>query len=319
MSIAKYIKQIGRGREGARPLAEADAHDLMSQVLDGRVTDLEIGAFAVAMRIKGETTDELSGFLRAAHERCIAIESPSPIVSLPSYNGARKLPNLTALLALLLAQDGVPVLVHGPTEDEGRVTTFEIFQDLGLPIAKDPLDIAAAWARHEPAFIATEDLCPPLSALLAARWTIGLRNPAHTIAKLLDPSRGGDALRFVNYTHPEYGSALSAFLPHVGATALLLRGTEGEPVADPRRQPKIEAFVRGQHRADLSLAPHEGVLTELPVLPRSIDAATTAVYIQSVVSGEKPAPGPLTTQVECALRVLEALSPSTRKAAELIA
>ena len=72
MSIARYIREIGRGREGARSLDLAGAHDLMSQVLDRRVTDLEIGAFALAMRIKGESVAELVGFLGAAQERCIA-------------------------------------------------------------------------------------------------------------------------------------------------------------------------------------------------------------------------------------------------------
>ena len=80
MSISAYIKEIGRGKDGARPLQEDQAHDLMSQVLDGRVTDLEIGAFAVAMRIKGESTAELSGFLKAATERCIALRAPGPAV-----------------------------------------------------------------------------------------------------------------------------------------------------------------------------------------------------------------------------------------------
>ena len=63
MGIAAYIKVIGRGKEGARPLTPEQAHDLMSQVLDGAVSDLEIGAFCLAMRIKGETPDELIGFL----------------------------------------------------------------------------------------------------------------------------------------------------------------------------------------------------------------------------------------------------------------
>ena len=65
MSIASYIRVIGRGKEGARSLTQAQAHDLMCQVLDGRVTDLEIGAFALAMRIKGESVEELAGFLQA--------------------------------------------------------------------------------------------------------------------------------------------------------------------------------------------------------------------------------------------------------------
>ena len=88
---------------------------------------------------------------------------------------------------------------------------------------------------------------------------------------------------------------------------MLLRGTEGEPVADPRRAPRLEVFIDGCARADLSRPAHEGVLTELPVLPRENDAATTAIYIQSVVSGEKPAPGPLTQQVDCLMSALAAI------------
>src|ERR1039458_7203410 len=100
MSIARYIREIGRGREGARSRHPSQAYDLMSQVLDRSVTDLEIGAFALAMRIKGESVAELAGFLDAAQERCIAVRSDVATVVLPSYNGSRKIPNLTALLAL---------------------------------------------------------------------------------------------------------------------------------------------------------------------------------------------------------------------------
>ena len=308
MSIAPYIKEIGRGKEGARSLDQAQAYDLMSQVLDGRVTDLEIGAFAIAMRIKGESVPELAGFLEAVHERCIAVRVHRPTVVLPSYNGSRKLPNLTALLALLLAQEGVQVLVHGPSHDAGRVATAEIFHDLGLPIARDAAEIDHAWARREPVFIRTESLCPPLSRLLDVRRVIGLRNPAHTAAKLLAPGRGTPPLRVVNYTHPEYGVMLTQFLAHTLADAMLLRGTEGEAVADPRRAPRMDVFVHGQARADLSRPAHDGVLTELPVLPRENDASTTALYIQSVVSGEKPAPAPIARQVECLVRTLAAMA-----------
>ncbi len=308
MSISHYIKDIGRGKEGARALKRDAAHDLMSQVLDGQVTDLELGAFAMAMRIKGETIDETAGFLQAATERCLPIATPSPAVVLPSYNGARKLPNLTPLLALLLAQEDIPVLVHGMPEDPGRVTTAEIFHDLGLPVARDASDVAQAWARREPVYIRTDVLCPPLARLLDARWTIGLRNSGHTVAKLLDPCPAGSAMRVVNYTHPEYGVMLTGFLQHTTANALLMRGTEGEPVADPRRLPRLDVYIDGELRSELSAAAHDGVLRELPVLPRTCDAATTAMYIQSVISGEKPAPAPLARQVACLQASLEALA-----------
>lgn len=308
MTISGYIREIGRGKDGARSLGEPQAYDLMSQILDGRVSDLELGAFVLAMRIKGESVAELTGFLRATHERCALIQTTGPTIVLPSYNGARKLPNLTPLLALLLAQEGAQVLVHGPMQDAGRVCTAEIFRDLGLPFATHPDDVEHAWARREPVFMAVQDVCAPLARLLDVRRVVGLRNSGHTLAKLLAPCPADAALRVVNYTHPDYAALLRTFAAETGAHAVLMRGTEGEPVADPRRTPRLEVYIAGAARPELSCAPQEGVLTELPVLPKGFDAATTALYIQSVVSGEKPAPAPLTRQVECLTAALAALA-----------
>lgn len=315
MSISQYIKEIGRGKDGARSLSREQAHDLMSQVLDGRVTDLELGAFAIGMRIKGETTEELAGFLQATRERCLPLASAEPVVLLPSYNGARKLPNLTALVARLLAREGVPVLVHGMPEDRTRVTTAEIFEALGLPGADDADGVATAWARGEPACIRTDRLCTPLARLLDARWTIGLRNPAHTVAKLLDLGAGATALRVVNFTHPEYGRTLTEFLQATQAHAMLMRGTEGEPVADPRRSPRLDVFIDGEPRADLSVPAHEGVLREVPVLPKSCDAPTTAAYIRAVLDGDEPVPPALQRQVQALVAARGALQKAPPRSA----
>jgi anthranilate phosphoribosyltransferase len=309
MSISTYIREIGRGKDGARALNAEQAQDLMTQVLEGRVTDLEIGAFALAMRIKGETPAELAGFLAATQAHCLAPASQRPAVWLPSYNGARKLPNLTPLLALLLAREGVPVLVHGPLADPGRVTTADLFQALGLGIARDALDIGSAWRRGEPAFVTTDVLCPPLARLLAVRRVVGLRNSGHTVAKVLLPApQGADpaVFRVVNHTHPEYAGLLSAFLAETRADAMLLRGTEGEPVADARRTPRMDVFVGGARSELLSVAAREGVLTKLPDLPPVCDAGSTAGYITAMVSGKLPLPEPIALQADSILRALRA-------------
>src|SRR5690606_4534976 len=123
MGISHYIKDIGRGKEGARALTRAQAADLMGQVLGGAVSDLELGGFCLAMRIKGETPEEMAGFLDATHARLQRVPgNRQPIVVLPSYNGARKLPLLTPLLALWLARQGAAVLVHGTATEDKRVS-----------------------------------------------------------------------------------------------------------------------------------------------------------------------------------------------------
>ena len=317
MGISYYIKEIGRGSEGARSLKREQALDLLSQVLAGEVTDLEIGAFALAMRIKGETVDELLGFVEAAHAHCLTVPSDRPVIMIPSYNGARRLPNLTPLLAMRLAQEGARVLVHGPRHDPTRVTSAEIFSALGLPPAEGSAGIHERWKRHEPAFITTDTLSPALQRLLDVRWVVGLRNSGHTVAKLLQPVDGAPVLRLASHTHPEFGALMASFAERSAGDMMLLRGTEGEAVADPRRCPKLDVWLGGQWQAELSCPAQEGVLSELPLLPRQIDAATVAVYIQGVVAGEKPGPAPLDKQVDLLMRALQRLEstdPQARRA-----
>ena len=135
MNYAHFIKELGRGAEGAKDLTQEEAQLLYGAMLDGGVPELELGAITIALRVKGESAEEMIGFLAAASERVHALRPPPgrirPVV-IPSYNGARKGANLTPLLALLLQRFGVPVLVHGLLEGYGRVTSAHVFRELGL-------------------------------------------------------------------------------------------------------------------------------------------------------------------------------------------
>jgi anthranilate phosphoribosyltransferase len=298
MSISHYIKEIGRGRDGARALNRDQATDLMGQILDEQVSDLQLGAFCIAMRIKGETDQEMAGFLDATHARLQYISTSSPVVVLPSYNGARKLPVLTPLLAHLLARAGLAVVMHGTPTESTRVTSQEVLTAMGIA----PLKQASAVQAGDVVFAPTEVLCPGLKRLLDVRRAVGLRNPAHSLVKLMNPTTATDALLVSSYTHPEYAVSMAATFELTGARALLLRGTEGEVVADARRTPQMDAFVRGT-RTPL-VETQAGSLIKLPELPTDIDAATTARYTQAVLSGELPVPAPLAAQVQAVLKAL---------------
>ena len=304
MSISKYIKIIGRGKEGARPLSREEAADLFGQVLDGNVTDLEVGGFCLAMRIKGETPEEMAGFLDATHQRMnrFPASSPSdkPIVVLPTYNGARKLPVLTPLLALLLAQRGLPVLVHGTPTESSRIFTSEVLLALDIP-AQTAIKLIAPG---EVVFAPTELLLPALKRLLDVRRAVGLRNPAHSLVKIMNPCQG-KALVVSSYTHPEYAVSMGHTFELIKANALLLRGTEGEVVADPRRLPQMEAFIAGIRQPPQPA--QTGTLATLPELPKSTEAASTAAYIRAVVAGEQTVPTPIALQVEYILQVASTL------------
>ena len=301
MGISQYLKEIGRGKQGARPLARDQAADLFGQLLDGALSDLEIGAFCIAMRVKGETLDEMCGFLDATQARLQRVSSASgrPVVVLPSYNGARRLPVLTPLLAALVARRGLPVLIHGTATEASRVVVREVLELLDVqPSARVPV-----LRDGQVAFVPTELLCPGLKRLLDVRKVIGLRNSAHSLVKLMDPCAGPSVI-VGSYTHPEYAESMGAVFAHMGRTALLLRGTEGEAVADARRLPQMQGFVRGERL--LLEAGRKGTLTDLPELPKDVDPQTTAAYIADVLAGRKPVPESMALQVEHILRLAAA-------------
>jgi anthranilate phosphoribosyltransferase len=303
MGIGHYIKEIGRGRDGARALKREQATDLMGQVLDGQVSDLEVGAFCLAMRIKGETAEEMAGFLNATHARLhgLPVNPRANAVVLPCYNGARKLPVLTPLLAHLLAREGLAVIMHGTATETSRISSQEVLAAMGVAALSTTREVQAG----EVVFAPTELLCPSLKRLLDVRRVVGLRNPAHSLVKLINPVQNNAAqkvLRISSYTHPEYLHSMAATFALTQARALLLRGTEGEVVADARRQPQMDIFVDGQRK--LTLEAQGGSLKQLPELPTQIDAHTTASYTQAVLDGTLPVPAPIAQQVHAALQAL---------------
>jgi anthranilate phosphoribosyltransferase len=308
-ACARFIKEIGRGPNGARALSPEDTHALYSAMLDGRVSDIELGAVMLAYRLKGETAAELAAMLEAAQASFALLRVPggeSRPVSIPSYNGARKQPNLVPLLALLLAREGVPTLVHGVNTDAGRVTSAEIFARLGIAPANSHPEIEAQLASRALAFAPIEVLAPKLARLLALRRIMGVRNSTHTLVKILQPF-ASPGLRLVNYTHPEYRESLAElFVAHPAAAvggALLARGTEGEAVADTRRQVQIDWLHDGVAET-LVAAERSSSEAQPAALPESRDADTTAAWTQAVLDGRQPVPPTLARQVETIVRVV---------------
>jgi anthranilate phosphoribosyltransferase len=303
---APFIREIGRGKKGARDLSRDDACQLYAAMLDGRMSDLELGGFLIAMRIKGESVDEIAGFLDAAEASFEQLQAPAgpfmPVV-IPSYNGSRQMPNLTPLLALLLAREGVPVLVHGVSVDPGRVTTAEILQQMGLMPCNDAAAVAAAFARGEPAFMTIAAMAPKLDRLLQIRRVLGLRNSTHTLVKIMQPF-AQPALRLVSYTHPEYLTMLSDYFTHAAPAArgdvFLMRGTEGETVAHAKRAQAVEWF---HNNTRTILIERQQPVDDMPPLPASSDAASTAQWIRAALDGSAPIPAPIAEQVTQCLQV----------------
>ncbi len=296
--LTGYIKEIGRGKNAARDLSRDDARTLFTAILNDEIPPLQLGAVLIAMRIKGESLDELAGFLEACEAAYPHLKAPAGTVPLviPAYNGARQLPNLTPLLASLVARESIPVLVHGVPDDPGRVTTIEVFQAMGIATARSIAEAEQQLAERKLAVISIDTLAPQLARVLKLRRDIGLRSSGHTLVKMLQPFTT-KAIRLVSVTHPEYLDRMRAFFTQYASHTLLLRGAEGEAVAHPRREPVIE-WLDGKTAEVWSAAPEEN-----PQLPENRDALVTADWIKAALTGKQPVPSAIIHQVSCSIRV----------------
>lgn len=302
MDYSKIIKEVGRGKNHARDLDVETARALYSRMLSGEVPELELGGILIALRIKGEGEAEMKGFYEAMQQQTLRLTpppgKPMPIV-IPSYNGARKQANLTPLIAILLHKLGFPVVVHGVSHDPTRVLTETIFELMGIPVTRHAGQAQARLDSHQPVYIPIGVLCPALEKQLAIRWRMGVRNSAHTLAKLATPFAEDAALRLSSVSHPEYVTRVAKFFTEIGGRALLMHGTEGEVYANPQRCPQISLIDAAgtrvlNERQDMGTA-------QAVALPESKDPEVTARWIERCVTGSEPLPLSLRIQLACCL------------------
>ena len=296
MDYTKQIKEIGRGAKGARALSRDDAQALFGDMLDGRVPPLQLGAIVLAMRIKSESLEELLGFKAAIDARLTHIEAPPGprTVVLPTYNGARRRPNLMPLLAMMLAREGVPVLIHGHFDFDSRADPFALLAALELPLADSAAHAGELLAHGRIACIQVAKLSPGLDTLLSLRLQLGVRNSAHSMTKMIDPLPGR-SVRVVPVTHPEYLDKMSQFLRLDGGHSMLLRGTEGEAYANPARRPALTGFFDGIEKVLCEADDSAAALTQPEA---GIDAAANAALIREMLAGRLPLPAPLRAQFD---------------------
>jgi len=231
--FAGYIRTLGRGRHGSRSLTREEAYDAMRAILMGEVADVQLGAFLMLMRVKEEEPEEVAGMIQALRERLVA-GLPAADLDWPSYAGKRRHLPWYLLSVLLLARNGVRVFMHGSSgHTAGRIYTDQALAALGYEPARDAGEADAQLGRQGFTYMPLEAVAPELEALIGLRGLLGLRSPAHTLARMLNPGRAAASLQGI--FHPGYlqihqGGALALNEPAV--TVLKGEGGESERPVD---------------------------------------------------------------------------------------
>jgi anthranilate phosphoribosyltransferase len=229
--FAEFLRTIGRGATLGRPLDEAEAEEAMGMILDRAVAPVQLGAFLLVLRYRTETPAELAGFIRAARSRRADGSNVAVDLDWPSYADRHKQLPYFVLAALLLAGSGVRVLMHG-IDGEGAITTPAALRALGIPACRSASEAADRLDATGFAYLPLRIICPELEALFHLRPLLGLRSPANSLARELNPFHAPHQIQGV--FHPNYLALHRETAQRLGqAHAAIFKGGGGEAQRNP--------------------------------------------------------------------------------------
>ncbi len=188
-----YVQALGRGETLRRDLTRAEAQDALDRILAGTVSPAQAGAFFIAQRVKGESRDEIRGFVDAVRARWltpVVTRQPGVLDLAVPYDGKERTAQLAPAVALVLAACGQPVLLHGaaavPTKE--GVTPADVLSALGVATYLSPAAAAQVLDQTGIAYCDAQAFMPAWVALMPLRREFGLRTVLNTVEKLVNPA-----------------------------------------------------------------------------------------------------------------------------------
>jgi len=251
--ISVFLRRVARGRNGSEHLQRHEAATVLAALLSPGADQLQLGAFLIAERMKGESSEELAGFVDAARRHIKGFgESrvPQGAVDMPCYAGKRRAAPVHLAAALQARDAGIPVVLHGLEHIAGRLSAWQAVQAAGVSRAGTLDEGLRVLADQGIVYMDLADICPPLFALTALRPRLGVRTFAHTVARLLNPLQCEGQLNGVFHT-PYVALMAEVNVLLNQARSLVFMGAEGDPELYADRQ-KLLAAQQGSETASLS-------------------------------------------------------------------
>jgi anthranilate phosphoribosyltransferase len=284
MTVPEVIAALAAGRS----LDAAVIEDVITAVLAEQATAAQVGALLVALRIKGETVEEVEGVARALLARAIPFPASGEAAvdtCGTGGDGARTF-NVSTAAALVVAAAGVPVAKHGNRAVSGRVGSADVLETLGVRIDLDP--VAAAACLHEVgmAFLYAPAFHPAMRVVSGPRRELGLRTVFNLVGPLVNPARV--RRQVVGVADGRWLEPMAVVLGRLGARrAWVVHGADGLDelsLAGPSQVADLDGGVVRHsivRPADLGLDP-------APVSALQVGSAEdSARRIEAVLAGEQ--------------------------------
>lgn len=272
---------------GGIDLYEDEMRACMTEIMEGSATDAQIASFLTALRLKGETVDEITGAARTMREKATTIRAPEGTLDTCGTGGdmAGTL-NVSTAAALVVAASGVPVAKHGNRSVSSQSGSADVLEALGVKIELTPEQVEKCLSETGFGFFFAPIFHPAMKYAVGPRREIGVRTIFNILGPITNPAGAKRQLLGVFADH--LTDTLAQVLANLGAEdVMVVHGEDGLDEITITDGTKVSRYSGGRLENSILYPLDFGLETASIEDIAGADRETNAGIITAIFAGEK--------------------------------
>jgi anthranilate phosphoribosyltransferase len=267
--------------------SEAEMAECMKEIMEGKTTDAQIGAFLLGLRIKGETVEEITGAARIMREKAITIKAPEGVLDTCGTGGDMSHTfNISTTTAIVVSACGIPVAKHGNRSVSSQSGSADLLETLGVKIDLPPEKVQDCLFETGFGFLFAPLFHPAMKYAIGPRREMGIRTIFNILGPLTNPA--GARRQLLGVFSDKLTETLALVLGNLGAIdAMVIHGEDGLDEISISDATKVSRFKDGRVE-NFFVAPEDfGIGRREIDLIRGGNKEENAMITLSILKGEK--------------------------------
>ncbi len=267
------------------PLSREEARDAFDTILSGGVTLAQAGAFLMALRVRGETVDEIAGAVSAMRDKMLRVSAPADAIDIVGTGGDNSGSwNVSTLAAIIVAACGVPVAKHGNRAASSKSGTADVLAALGVKVGLDPARVSACIAEAGVGFMFAPTHHASMRHVAPVRVELGTRTIFDLLGPLSNPA--GVRRQVLGVFSESWLDALAGTLQTLGSDRVwVVHGRDGLDEITTTGETAVAGLEDGRVRRFVIVPEEAGLERAEPAALKGGEAEYNAAALRAVLGG----------------------------------
>jgi anthranilate phosphoribosyltransferase len=284
MNIQTAIANLVNGQN----IEQEDARMIMDQIMSGDTTDAQIGAYLTALRIKGETVEEIAGSAMAMREKALHVKADGVVIDTCGTGGdGSGTFNISTTVAFVVAAGNVNVAKHGNRSISSKSGSADVLKSLGVNIDADLQVVERCIAEANIGFIFAPKHHGAMRHVMGPRKELAMRTVFNLLGPLTNPA--GAPFQLIGVYDGDLTEPMAQVLGRLGSKhALVVHGSDGLDEITTTGPTKISELDRDGNVASYAIEPEQFGLKRTTMQNlKGGDAEDNAKITKAILNGEK--------------------------------